>query len=65
MLVLFPKRKFTKKITEIVSFTDENDIIQQDIECNYKQIKADVKNIIQSEKHRIENDNNLKHLIKG
>ena len=55
-----------RKIPEIVSFTDDNgnDTIQSEIEKNYKQIKADVENIVKSEKYRIENDENLKHLIK-
>ncbi len=57
--------KAYQSIPEIVSFTDENgnDTMQADIERNYKQIKGDVENIVKSEKHRIENDDNLKHLI--
>ena len=58
--------KAYQKIPEIVSFLDENgnDTMQADIDRNYKQIKADVENIVKSEKHRIENDEDLKHLIK-
>jgi hypothetical protein len=58
--------KAYQKIPEIVSFTDENgnDTMQQDIERNYKQIKADVENIVLSEMERIRNDDSLKHLVK-
>lgn len=58
--------KAYKKIPEIVSFMDENgnDIMQQDIEVNYRKIKADVENIVISEMERIKNDENLKHLVK-
>ncbi len=58
--------KAYQKIPEIVSFTDENgnDTMQQDIERNYKQIKADVENIVFSEMERIKADDNLKHLVK-
>ena len=61
-----PETKAYQKIPEIVSFLDENgnDTMQADIDRNYKQIKADVENIVKSEKHRIENDEDLKHLIK-
>jgi len=58
--------KAYQKIPEIVSFTDENgnDTMQVDIENNYKQIKADVEQIIKVEKYRIENDEKLQHLVK-
>jgi hypothetical protein len=58
--------KAYQKIPEIVSFTDENgnDTMQQDIERNYKHIKADVENIVLSEMERIRNDDSLKHLVK-
>lgn len=58
--------KAYQKIPEIVSFTDENgnDTLLADIDRNYKQIKADVENIVKLEKYRIEHDVNLKHLIK-
>lgn len=58
--------KAYRNIPEIVSFTDENgnDTMQQDIEKNYRQIKADVENIVLSEMERIKSDDNLKHLIK-
>ena len=58
--------KAYQKIPEIISFTDENgnDTMQQDIERNYRQIKADVENIVLSEMERIRNDDSLKHLIK-
>ncbi len=58
--------KAYRNIPEIVSFTDANgkDTMQQDIDQNYKQIKADVENIVLSEIERIKNDDNLKHLVK-
>ena len=58
--------KAYQKIPEIVSFTDENgnDTMHEDIERNYKQIKADVENIVKSEMTRIKNDENLQHLVK-
>ncbi len=58
--------KAYRNIPEIVSFTDANghDTMHQDIEANYRQIKADVENIIQSEMERIKNDEGLKHLVK-
>lgn len=58
--------KAYKKIPEIISFTVENgnDTMQQNIENNYKKIKADVENIVLSEMERIKNDENLQHLVK-
>lgn len=50
---------------QILSFTDEdgNDNMKQVIEANYKQIKADVMQIVENEMERIKNDPNLQHLI--
>jgi hypothetical protein len=58
--------KAYKKIPVIAKFTDSegNDGMQEMIEYNYNQIKADVKQIVADELARIENDPNLKHLIK-
>ncbi|RRD59491.1 TraM recognition domain-containing protein, partial [Tannerella forsythia] len=55
-----------QKIPEIVSFTDKNgnNTMQQDIEQNYKQIKADMENIVKSEMDRIKEDENLRYLVK-
>jgi hypothetical protein len=57
--------KAYKKIPVINDFKDENgnDIMQQQIERNYNQIKRDVVNIIEAEKNRIRNDENLCHLL--
>src|SRR5690606_33538120 len=57
--------KAYKKIPQILSFTDENgaDNMKQEIESNYKQIKQDVMNIVESEMERIKNDPDLQHLI--
>ncbi|MFV0364613.1 MAG: mobilization protein, partial [Suipraeoptans sp.] len=57
--------KAYKKIPVINDFKDEsgNDIMQQQIDRNYNQIKRDVINIIEDEKERIRNDENLCHLL--
>ena len=58
--------KAYKKIPVIAEFTDDegNDVMQQVIDYNYNQIKADVKQIVAEELRRIETDPDLKHLIK-
>ena len=58
--------KAFKPIPIIADFTDETgkDIMQQVIENNYNQIKADVKEIVATELKRIEDDPNLQYLIK-
>src|SRR5690554_1818346 len=57
--------KAYKKIPKILSFTDEqgNDTMKQVIETNYRQVKADVVQIVESEMERIKNDPDLQHLI--
>lgn len=57
--------KAYKKIPVINEFRDAdgNDIMQQQIDRNYSQIKADVVRIIEDEITRIKNDPDLKHLI--
>src|SRR5690606_41998401 len=57
--------KAYKKIPQILSFTDEhgNDNMKQVIEANYRQVKADVVQIVESELERMKNDTNLQHLI--
>jgi hypothetical protein len=54
-----------KKIPLINDFKDENgnDIMQQQIDRNYKQIKRDVVNIIEKERARISNNPDLCHLL--
>jgi hypothetical protein len=54
------------KIPEIIDFKDAegNDTMQAEIERNYNQIKADVKQIVADELERIANDPALQHLIK-
>lgn len=56
-----------KPIPIITDFTgsDGRDHMKEEIERNYYQIKADVKQIIASEMTRIENDPSLRHLIEG
>ncbi|MGE6901420.1 conjugal transfer protein MobC [Pedobacter suwonensis] len=57
--------KVYQKIPEILSFVDEHgeDKMKQEIESNYRQIKIDIVNIIESEMERIKNDPNLLHLL--
>src|SRR5690606_39525985 len=57
--------KAYKKIPQILSFTDEhgNDNMKQVIEANYRQVKADVVQIVKSEMERIKNDPDLQYLI--
>ena len=43
--------------------SDGKDHMKEEIEKNYYRIKADVKQIIQSEMTRIENDPSLRHLL--
>ncbi|MGL4364630.1 MAG: conjugal transfer protein MobC [Bacteroidales bacterium] len=50
-------------ITELKD-KDGNDILEQKIEDNYRQIKNDVIRIVEDEMERISNDPNLAHLIK-
>jgi hypothetical protein len=58
--------KAYQKIPEILDFRDAdgNDTMQEEIERNYNQIKADVKRIVAEELKRIEEDPDLQHLIK-
>jgi hypothetical protein len=37
--------------------------MKQEIESNYRQIKSDILNIVESEMERIKNDPTLQHLI--
>jgi hypothetical protein len=55
-----------QKIPDILDFRDNNgnDTMQAEIERNYNQIKADVKQIVSAELDRIASDPNLQHLIK-
>lgn len=57
--------KAYQKIPEILSFVNEQgeDKMKQEIEANYKQIKLDILNIVESEMERIKNDPNLQHLV--
>lgn len=57
--------KAYKKIPQILSFADEhgNDNMKQVIEANYRQVKADIVQIVESEMERIKNDPDLQHLI--
>jgi hypothetical protein len=58
--------KAYKPLPVIADFMDSdgNDTMQADIEWNYNQIKADVKQIVAGELERIKNDPELEHLIK-
>ncbi|MGE8514454.1 MAG: conjugal transfer protein MobC [Chryseobacterium culicis] len=56
--------KAYQKIPEIFSFKDEygEDNMKQQIESNYRQIKLDILNIVETEIERIKNDPNLRYL---
>lgn len=53
--------KTYQKIPEILSF--EENTMKTEIEANYRQIKQDIVQIIESEMERIKNDPDLKHLV--
>ena len=55
-----------EEIPEIIDFSDAdgNDRMKEQIQLNYDRIKQDVRDIVSSEMERIENDPELKHLIK-
>ncbi|SDG17632.1 conjugal transfer protein MobC [Epilithonimonas hungarica] len=57
--------KAYQKIPEILSFVDEQgeDKMKQQIESNYRQIKQDIVQIIETELERIKNDPDLQHLV--
>ncbi|MNR59459.1 hypothetical protein D3C85_1807200 [compost metagenome] len=57
--------KFYQKIPQILSFVDEqgNDKLKQDIESNYRQIKQEIVQVIETELERIKNDPDLRHLV--
>jgi len=53
------------EIPQILSLNveDDNDNMKQVVEANYRQIKADVVQIVESEMERIKNDPGLQQLI--
>lgn len=54
-----------KSIPQILSFTDENgtDNMKQEIEINYRQVKIDIVQVVETELERIKNDPDLQHLV--
>lgn len=44
---------------------NEKDNMKQVIEANYRQVKADVVQIVESEMERIKNDPDLQHLVQA
>ena len=50
----------------IIAFRDRdgNDLMNEQVQLNYDRIKQDVKEIVSSEMERINNDSNLKYLVK-
>lgn len=58
--------KTYQKIPDILSFINKDgvDVMKQEIEANYKQIKRDIVLVIESEMERIKNDPDLQHLVK-
>lgn len=57
--------KAYQQIPQILSFVDEqgNDQMKLEIEANYKQIKKDIVQIIETELERIKNDPDLQYLV--
>ena len=57
--------KAYRKIPQIRSFTDTDgkDILKQEIEANYRQVKQDIVQLIAREIQRITNDPDLQHLV--
>ncbi|ASO06879.1 conjugal transfer protein MobC [Arenibacter algicola] len=57
--------KAYQKIPQILSFTDNQgkDKMKQEIEANYRQIKQDIVQVIETELERIKNDPDLQHLV--
>jgi hypothetical protein len=57
--------KAYQKIPEILSFVEKNgkDNMKQEIEANYRQIKLDIVQVIETELERIKNDPDLQHLV--
>ncbi len=53
--------KSYQKIPQILSFVDKSgeDAVEQEIEANYKQIKLDILQMVESEMERMKNDPNL------
>lgn len=59
--------KAYKSIPQILSFTDENgtDNMKQEIESNYRQVKIDIVQVVETELERIKNDPDLQHLVQA
>jgi len=59
--------KAYQKIPVITNFLNEQgiDMMEENIDQNYRQIKLDVLNIVEEEKNRIMKDPALAHLIKN
>jgi len=57
--------KSYQKIPEILAFVDEQgeDKMKQEIETNYRRIKQDIVQVIETELERIKNDPDLQHLV--
>ncbi|MEJ5053674.1 conjugal transfer protein MobC [Sphingobacterium sp. MYb382] len=62
---LATETKAYKIIPQILSFTDENgtDNMKQEIETNYRQVKIDIVQVVETELERIKNDPDLQHLV--
>ena len=58
--------KTYQKIPDILFFISKEgiDMMKQEIEANYKQIKRDIVLVSESEKERIKNDSDLQYLVK-
>ena len=54
-----------RKIEWLLLDENGNDIMEQQIQANYRQIKQDIVELVENELIRIENDPELKHLLGG
>lgn len=59
--------KAYKKVPQILNFIDKNgvDNMKEEIEANYKQIKADIAQILENELERIRIDPIRQHLVQN
>lgn len=58
-------KSIRRQTPQILSFVDEHgkDKMKQQIESNYRQIKLDIVQIIESELEKIKNDPDLQYLV--
>ncbi len=56
--------KAYQKIPQILSFTEQGeDNMKQEIDANYRKVKLDILQVIETEMERIKNDPDLQYLV--